>query len=107
MINVKCSFIYLLQYKSDINNGREEKSEDCGKEGRFIKVLNNLGICVSYDEMLRMDYNLLNRLTRSCGENKFLNPSALPALQSFMPLWITLITYRIVSLARATAITLL
>ena len=49
MINVKCSFIYLLQYKSDINNSREEKSEDCGKEGRFIKVLNNLGICVSYD----------------------------------------------------------
>ena len=31
-----------------------------------------------------MDYNLLNRLIRSCGENKFLNPSALPALQSFI-----------------------
>ena len=27
-------------------------------------------MCVSYDEMLGMDYNLVGRLIRSCGENK-------------------------------------
>ena len=29
---------------------------------QLIQILNNLGMCVSYDEMLRMDYNLDNRL---------------------------------------------
>ena len=27
-------------------------------------------MCVSYEEMLRMDYNLVDRLIRSCSENK-------------------------------------
>ena len=34
-------------------------------------------MCVSYDEMLRMDYNLVDRLIRSCGENKVPLPESI------------------------------
>ena len=33
-----------------------------------MQILNNLGICVSYEEMLRMDYNLVDRLINTCCE---------------------------------------
>ena len=34
-------------------------------------------MCVSYEEMLRMDYNLVDRLIRSCGENKVPLPESI------------------------------
>ena len=40
-----------------------------------MQILNNPGMCVSYDKILRMDYNLLDRLLiHACGENKVLLP---------------------------------
>ena len=33
--------------------------------------------CVSYGEMLRMNYNLTDRLIRSCGENKVPLPESI------------------------------
>ena len=35
-----------------------------------MQILDNLGMSVNYDEMLRIDYNLADRLIRSGVENK-------------------------------------
>ena len=42
-----------------------------------MQILNNPGTYVSYDEMLRRDYNLVDRLIRSWGENKVPLPESI------------------------------
>ena len=72
-----------------IHNGRRktpphvslaQSIHDKCRSKQFIQILNNLGMCVSYDEMLRMDYNLDDRLIRSCGENKVPLPESITSI---------------------------
>ena len=69
-----------------IHNGRKktplhvsltQSIHDKCQSKQLMQILNNLGMCVNYEEMLRTDYNLADRLIRSCGENKVPLPESI------------------------------
>ena len=69
-----------------INNGRKkaplrvslaQSIHDKCRSKNLIQILNNRRMSENYDEMLRMDYNLVERLIRCCGENNVLSPKSI------------------------------
>ena len=63
--------------KTPLHVSLAQSIHDKCRSKQLVQILNNLGMCVSYDEMLRMDYNLVDRLIRSCGENKVPLPESI------------------------------
>ena len=65
----KSATLYFSRYSVLYATGEKNvKCHDKCRSKQLMQILNNLGICVSYEEMLRMDYNLVDRLIHSCGE---------------------------------------
>ena len=74
----KCEVIFQIIYYV-INNGHKktplhvsiaESVHDKSRSKKLIQVLNNLGICISYEELERIDCSLANRIIKTAGNNR-------------------------------------
>ena len=70
LLQQKFYLIHNGQKKTSLHVSLAQSIHDKCQSKQFIQILNNLGMCVSYDKICKMDFNLVDRLNRSCGENK-------------------------------------
>ena len=65
--------LYLIRNgpkKTPLHVSLAQSIHDKCRSKQLIQILNNLEMCESYYKILRMDYNLVDRLICSCSENK-------------------------------------
>ena len=83
-IQRKCDNIFqIIHYV--INNGKKhnpfhvglaELFHDDSKAKLVVEILNKIGLCVSYDELQRIDFSLIKRVINLTGANRV--PVSLP-----------------------------
>ena len=96
-IQRKCGTIFPIIIHSVIHNGKKhnlfhagltELFHDDSRAKLVIEILNKIGLCISYDELQRIDFGLMKRVINVTGANRV--PVSLPIdkKHSFMEQWL-------------------